>query len=75
MNDELTRIREWAQAKLDALQEPPWTAGRCQHLIALIDEMQAAQRRAERTRARGDNIVPFASHRRRATGMPARLRR
>ena len=75
MKDELTRIREWAQARLDALQEPPWTAGRCQHLIALIDEMQAAQTQRAGNRARGDNIVPFASKGRRAALLPGRLRR
>ncbi len=43
MDDQLARIREWAQGKVDALQELPWTTRRSQHVIALIDEMVASQ--------------------------------
>jgi hypothetical protein len=63
MNEELAKIRELAQERLDALQEPPWATRRYQHVIALIDEMQAAQRAPRR--ARGDNIIQLASARRR----------
>ncbi len=41
MEDQLASIREWAQATVDALQEPPWATRRSQHVIALIDEMLA----------------------------------
>jgi len=43
MDDQLARIREWAQGKVDALQELPWATRRSQHVIALIDEMVASQ--------------------------------
>ena len=43
MEDQLARIREWAQATVDALQELPWATRRSQHVIALIDEMVASQ--------------------------------
>ena len=66
MNDELAKIRELAQERLDALQEPPWATRRYQHLIALIDEMQAAQCARNRSnRPRGDNVIQIASARRR----------
>jgi hypothetical protein len=85
MNDDLTKIRELAQERLDALQEPPWATRRYQHLVALLDEMLATQaaatpdtsRRTPESRAcrvRADNVVPIASARRRAAGMPRRTR-
>ena len=40
MDNELARIREWAQDKLDAQQHIPWDSRRYQHLIALIDRTQ-----------------------------------
>jgi len=43
MDDQLARIKEWAQGKVDALQELPWATRRSQHVIALIDEMVASQ--------------------------------
>ncbi|HEV2703968.1 MAG TPA: hypothetical protein VGV09_20245 [Steroidobacteraceae bacterium] len=54
MNDELTRVREWAQDKLDAEHEPPWATRRYLHVVALIDQMLAP--RTPRTR-RPDNVV------------------
>jgi hypothetical protein len=77
MDDQLARIREWAQGKVDALQELPWTTRRSQHVIALIDEMVASQTAAvtrQESRppdrfanryARGGNIIPLDSARRR----------
>ncbi len=41
MNPDLAKVREWAQAELDALQEPPWATGRYHHLIQVIDRMLA----------------------------------
>jgi hypothetical protein len=85
MNDELAKIRELAQDRLDALQEPPWATRRYQHLVALLDEMLAAQPaaipgdqslRPQEPRiqsARGDNVVPIARAMRRRTVMPRRL--
>jgi hypothetical protein len=75
MNDELARIRELAQEKLDALQEPPWATGRYQHLIALIDEIEASQAQPVRYRPRGNNIVQFANARRRPALASRRLPR
>jgi hypothetical protein len=85
MNDELAKIRELAQDRIDALQEPPWATRRYQHLVALLDEMLAVQaaaipgdhsRRPQEPRAhcsRGDNVVPIARAKRRGTVMQRRL--
>ena len=85
MNDELAKIRELAQDRLDALQEPPWATRRYQHLVALLDEMLAAQtaavpgeysRRPLEPRAqcsRGDNVVPIARAKRRRAAMARRF--
>jgi hypothetical protein len=84
MDDQLARIREWAQAKVDALQEQPWTTRRSQHVIALIDEMVASQTAAvsrQESRPpgrvawclpRGGNVIPLDSARRRRTQSAAR---
>jgi hypothetical protein len=42
MEDELARIREWAQDRLDAQQHIPWDSRRYQHLVTLIDDMLAS---------------------------------
>jgi hypothetical protein len=74
MNDELAKIRELAQNRLDALQEPPWATRRYQHLVALLDEMLAAQAAAiPACRSRPDNVVHIASARRRPAAMRRRL--
>ena len=65
MHDDLAQIRELAQERLDALQEPPWASRRYQFLIALIDEIEAVRAQSARCRARGDNVVQFARTRRR----------
>lgn len=39
MNPDLLKVREWAQAELDSLEEPPWATGRYHHLIQAIDRM------------------------------------
>jgi hypothetical protein len=39
MEDELARIREWAQDRLDAHHHIPWDSRRYQHLVTLIDDM------------------------------------
>jgi hypothetical protein len=43
MTDELQKVRAWAQAKLDAQQEPPWAVKRYKDLISLLDEILASQ--------------------------------
>jgi hypothetical protein len=43
MEDDLARIREWAQDKLDAHQHIPWDSRRYQHLVALIDDMLSSR--------------------------------
>jgi hypothetical protein len=43
MEDDLARIREWAQDRLDAHQPIPWDSRRYQHLVALIDDLLAAK--------------------------------
>jgi hypothetical protein len=65
MNDELAKIRELAQERLDALQEPPWATRRYQHLVTLLNEMLATQAAA----IPPDNVVPIASARRRTARM------
>jgi hypothetical protein len=85
MDDQLARIREWAQGKVDALQEQPWTTRRSQHVIALIDEMVASQSaavcreesrqppgRVARCLPRGGNVIPLDSARRRRAMSAAR---
>jgi hypothetical protein len=62
MEDELARIREWAQDKLDAQQHIPWDSRRYQHLIALIDRTQQSACAGRR----GGNIVSLDSARRRS---------
>ncbi|HTC45457.1 MAG TPA: hypothetical protein VK696_10445 [Steroidobacteraceae bacterium] len=68
MDHDLAAIREWAQNRLDAQQEPPWDSHRCQHLIALIDNMLASAERSARPRRRG-NVVSITSRRRRNTAV------
>jgi hypothetical protein len=68
MDHDLAAIRDWAQNRLDAQQEPPWATHRCQHLIALIDTMLAAEERASRPRRRG-NVVSLSGRRRRNTAV------
>jgi hypothetical protein len=57
MNPELAKVREWAQAELDALREPPWATGRYHHLIQAIDRMLAQTPRG--------NVVNICTARRR----------
>ncbi len=63
MNDELTKVREWAQDELDAGHEPPWATRRYLHVVALIDEMLAP--RAAPTARREGNVVRLDFSRRR----------
>ena len=85
MDEQLARIREWAQGSVDALQELPWATRRSQHVIALIDEMVASQTAAifrENSRqspdrlahrvARTGNVIPLDSMRRRRALSAAR---
>jgi len=86
MEDELARIREWAQEKLDAQQHIPWDSRRYQHLVTLIDDMLASGRQLEyrtqllRTQlltcaGRGaGNVVSLDSARRRAGAAANSLR-
>ena len=86
MEDELARIREWAQEKLDAQQHIPWDSRRYQHLVTLIDDMLASGRQLEyrtqllRTQllacaGRGaGNVVSLDSARRRAEAAANSLR-
>ena len=60
---ELAKVREWAQSKLDALDEPDWAMRRCQHIITLIDDMLGSPAPVVR-RHRG-NIIELDSVRRR----------
>ncbi|MCW3473443.1 hypothetical protein [Limobrevibacterium gyesilva] len=41
MDDELRRVRDWAQAKLDAGQEPPWAWYQYMKLVEAIDAILA----------------------------------
>jgi hypothetical protein len=43
MKDELAKIRAWAQAKIDAGQEPPWAWKTYKDLIEVVDEILAGQ--------------------------------
>jgi hypothetical protein len=48
MEDDLARIREWAQDRLDAQQHIPWDSRRYQHLVTLIDDMLGSRTQLER---------------------------
>jgi hypothetical protein len=65
MNPELAKVREWAQAELDALREPPWATGRYHHLIQAIDRMLASQPTATAADTRRGNVVHICTARRR----------
>src|SRR5580693_7512599 len=65
MNDELIKVRDWAQDELDAGQAPPWATGRYLHVLTLIDEMLAS--RAASTPRRAGNVVQL-DFTRRASG-------
>ncbi len=67
MNPELAKVREWAQAELDALREPPWATGRYHHLIQAIDRMLASESEAAPEAAKRGNVVPICTARRRHT--------
>jgi hypothetical protein len=41
MRDELTKVRAWAKAKLDAGQEPPWAWYQYMKLVETIDAILA----------------------------------
>jgi hypothetical protein len=41
--DDLRKVRDWAQAKLDAEQEPPWAVKQYKDLIATLDEILACR--------------------------------
>jgi hypothetical protein len=41
MKDELTRVRAWAQSKIDAGSEPPWAWYQYMKLIETIDALLA----------------------------------
>jgi hypothetical protein len=64
MKDELARIREWAQDRLDAHQNIPWDSRRYQHLVSLIDDMLGSRTQLERR-----NVVYLDSARRRSSAM------
>jgi hypothetical protein len=65
MNPDLAKVREWAQAELDALQEPPWATGRYHHLIQAIDRMLASEPAAAREGPQCATVVNICSARRR----------
>lgn len=86
MKDELAKVRNWAQSKLDAQTEPPWATRRYKDLVALIDEILASQAatisledllRLEAHQApalpQGENIRHIDSARRRHTATKVRL--
>jgi hypothetical protein len=70
MEDELARIREWAQDKLDAQQHIPWDSRRYQHLVALIARTQLLACAGPRAA----NIVDLDSARRRSRARANTLR-
>jgi hypothetical protein len=70
MDHELAAVREWAQGRLDALEETPWATQRYQHMIAVIDGMLG--RRTIPPLPQGENIVHISSARRR--GQPRHCR-
>jgi hypothetical protein len=43
MDDELAKVREWAQDQLDAGEQPPWATHRYLQVVALIDQMLASR--------------------------------
>jgi hypothetical protein len=59
MKDDLVKIRQWAQDRLDACEEPPWATQRYQYLVGLLQEQ------LERDHPRGVNVVRIESARRR----------
>ncbi|HEY6456445.1 MAG TPA: hypothetical protein VIY90_14325 [Steroidobacteraceae bacterium] len=63
MNDELVRIRQWAQERLDAYEEPPWARQRYQYLLGLLSPP------SPRALPRGANIVRIDTARRRGRAM------
>jgi hypothetical protein len=65
MNPELTKVRDWAQAELDDLREPPWATGRYHHLIQAIDRMLAAEPEATAAAPKRGNVVSICTARRR----------
>ena len=70
---DLAKVREWAQSKLDALEEPPWALNRCQQIIAQIDEILGSSPAPAVPRPR--NVVPISSVRRRAANRYCRTSR
>jgi hypothetical protein len=42
-DEDLVSIRAWAQSKIDAMDDPDWSRDRCQHIVALVDQMLGAQ--------------------------------
>jgi hypothetical protein len=42
-DEDLVSIRAWAQSKIDAMDDPDWSRDKCQHIVALVDEMLGAQ--------------------------------
>jgi|HubBroStandDraft_5_1064220.scaffolds.fasta_scaffold649930_2 hypothetical protein len=73
MNDDLRKVREWAQDELDAEHEPPWATRRYLQVVVLIDEMLAS--RASANPRRAGNIVQLDFTRRRENKAPLRLPR
>jgi hypothetical protein len=73
MNDELRKVREWAQDELDAEHEPPWAARRYLQVVVLIDGMLASCARPAPRRA--CNVVQLDFARRRENKAPLRLLR
>jgi hypothetical protein len=65
MNPDLAKVREWAQAELDALQEPPWATGRYHHLIQAIDRMLATKSSTPTEIPRRSKVVNICSARQR----------
>jgi len=71
MNEELTKVREWAQGQLDAEHVPPWATRRYLHVVVLIDEMLASR---ARTPQRRGNVVQLDFARRCRATKPVNLR-
>jgi hypothetical protein len=63
MDHELARVREWAQGRLDAMEEAPWASHRYQHMITVIDEMLG--RRSPPVLPQTPKVVHLNSYRRR----------
>jgi hypothetical protein len=59
MKDELVKIRQWAEDKLEACDEPPWATQRYKYLVGSLQEQ------LERDLPREANVVPIACARRR----------